>query len=240
MNLAERFRDAVGSACQREADSAELVPMFLSRACVDVLPVAGAGISITDDLRVPLGASDETVARAERLQTTLGEGPCLDAVKLGHPLVADLETIAGGWPMFHRRLLTETPFRSIASFPLIARHSSVRFGALDLYFTEAEAVPSFFVDNINATIAGTIADVLFGAPGRSGGFESLPPWLSNHSVTRRMQVWIAVGILIEHAGLDNADALAALRGYAFSHDISLDDVAGQLMSEAIRPESVLA
>ena len=37
----------------------DLLPAVLARACVRVLGVAGAGLSITDELRVPLGASDD-------------------------------------------------------------------------------------------------------------------------------------------------------------------------------------
>jgi hypothetical protein len=79
MELADRFRTAVRQTYREHSADAELVPMVLCQACVQVLPVAGAGLSITDQLRIPLGASDEVVARAERLQTTLGEGPCLTA-----------------------------------------------------------------------------------------------------------------------------------------------------------------
>ena len=55
----------------------------------------------------------------------------------------------------------------------------------------------------------------------------LPRWMNSAPVTQRMNVWVAVGILIEHAGLTNADALAAIRAYAYGHSASLDDIADQ-------------
>ena len=242
MDLAERYRAAVTRAYVEEAATADLLPMVLAQACVAVLPVAGAGISITDELRVPLGASDEMVARAERLQTTLGEGPCLTATAQREPLSADLTRMSTQWPMFHRQLLAQTSFRSIVSFPLFSRSRRLRFGALDLYLTISEPVPDFFVRQVTISIADPMAAVLFDGHSTSsvGGAAQLPPWLDNSPVNSRMHVWVAVGMLVEHASLSNPDALAALRAYAFSHDVTLDDIADQLMTERLQPESLLA
>ena len=225
-----------------EADrSPELVPMVLCQACVAVLPVAGAGISLTDELRVPLGASDPTVARAEVLQTTLGEGPCLGATAQDGPLVADLDTMAGRWPLFHRQFVVQTPYGSVVSLPLSSPQSSLRFGALDLYLEEPDRVPDFFVAEVAAHVAGPIATLLFGRPDGSAADPTLlPAWLNTSGVNDRMRVWVAVGMLIEHSGMDNADALAALRGYAFAHDKTLDALAGQLMSNQLEAESVFS
>jgi hypothetical protein len=55
-----------------------------------------------------------------------------------------------------------------------------------------------------------------------------------------MNVWVAVGILIAHAGLTNADALAALRGYAYGHSASLDDIADDLTTHRLPPDALLA
>jgi hypothetical protein len=241
MDLAERFRTAVVQAYDADTASADLIPVVLSRACVEVLPVAGAGLSITDELRVPLGASDDTVSLAERLQATLGEGPCLTATQEQEPLAADLGTIEARWPMFHRQLLTQTPFRSVISFPLNSRDGRLRLGALDLYLTISDRVPDFFLDQVCANIADPISVVLFEKPTpASGRWAKLPPWLDNSFVRGRMHVWVAVGMLIEHANLSNADALAALRAFAFGHDTNLDDVAREMMDQRLQPEAVLA
>lgn len=84
MDLAERFVAAVTQLYAMVGDGAELLPTVLARACVKVLPIAGASLSLTDELRIPLGASDDVAARAEQLQATLGEGPCLTATATGH------------------------------------------------------------------------------------------------------------------------------------------------------------
>ncbi len=49
MTLAQRFRTAVSQSY--EEVGGELLPVLLSQACVTVLPMAGAGVSLIDELR---------------------------------------------------------------------------------------------------------------------------------------------------------------------------------------------
>ena len=235
MELAERFRTAVAETYDTVA-SAELVPMVLARACVAVLPVSGAGLSLTDELRVPLGASDHYAVRAERLQTTLGEGPCLFATRVSRPVAVDQETMADRWPTFHRHLVNQTPYRSAASVPLLSRGRGVHLGALDLYLTIAEPVPDFFLTQVASGVAEPIAHVLFDRqPNVPAESSILPPWLGSSPVRDRMRVWVAVGILIERTTVSETDALAALRAYALTHDATLDEVADRLVARTLEP-----
>jgi hypothetical protein len=236
--MLNQFRAALAEAYQATASDPELVPMALSRACTEVLPVAGAGLGLTGDLRVPLGASDEIAARAERLQTTLGEGPCLTAAAAAEPLVASLDEIAVMWPVFHRELVTQTPYRSIVSVPLLARDGITGLGALDLYLTTPKGAPEFLPDEVAHAIAAPISSLLFAHEGIPGNPNALPPWFNNAWVSQRMQVWVAVGTLMEHAGVSNDDALAALRAYAFANDEAIDGLAARLMSREVRPEAI--
>jgi len=218
-----------------------MLPMLLTQACVKVLGVDGAGISFIDDgLRIPLGASDAIAAHAEALQTSLGEGPCLDATATSDPLVADESSMAVQWPIFHRELVAETPIRAVASMPLKSTRLR-RFGALDLYATSPQQLRRLSLQEVSAEIADPMAAMLFDGPGNVWEYGTvLPTWMNNDSVNQRMNVWVAVGILIEHAGLTNADALAALRAYAFGHSVSLDDIAHKLTSRRLRPDALLA
>lgn len=229
MGVSDDFLAHVSAAYESGSTPLELLPGVLAEACVKVLPVAGAGISLTlDELRVPLGASDEQVARAERLQTTLGEGPCMAAVAIDGPIVFDEAMIADRWPDFHARVLSATPFRSIASVPI--RWSRAGVGALDLYSTDAYSVPVGHLTEISTEIGAHISFLLFDAPTRA--FDAgitMPIWLSNAAVGDRMNVWVAVGMLIEHAQLTNEAALAVLRAYASAHAETLDEIAFQLV-----------
>jgi AmiR/NasT family two-component response regulator len=58
------------------------------------------------------------------------------------------------------------------------------------------------------------------------------------AATNRMTVWMAVGILIGHAGLSSADALATLRGYAFARNAALEDIAEDMTTRRLKPEAV--
>ena len=215
--------------------------MLLAQACVKVLGVDGAGISLMEDgLRIPLGASDAIAAQAEALQTSLGEGPCLEATATSDPLVADESAMAVQWPMFHRELVAETPIRAVASMPLKTARLW-QFGALDLYATSPEKLQRLSLDEVSTNIADPMAAMLFDSPRTASEYGDVwPIWMNNHTVTQRMNVWIAVGVLIQHAGLTNADALSALRAYAYGHGASLDDIADLLTTRRLRPDALLA
>jgi len=92
MSIAGRFEEALTSVTEDGLDGPELLPTRLSRAITKMLPVDGAGISLSgvDGRRIPLGASSEDAAVAERLQFTVGAGPnqqvsCLEIVPVCCP-----------------------------------------------------------------------------------------------------------------------------------------------------------
>lgn len=138
MDLAEQLIDFADERRNSGLAGPELLPVRLMRACAKVLPVAAAGISIFSrgDHRVPLGASDDTAAFAERLQFTVGEGPCLNAHNRGRPILATEAVISERWPTFYDELVTHTPYRSITSFPV--RRGLNGDAAIDLYFTDPQ------------------------------------------------------------------------------------------------------
>lgn len=235
MDLADRYRTTVAARCGAAGDAGPLLPKLLSEVCVMILPVQGAGISVTQELRIPLGASDEVAVRAERLQSTLDEGPCLTAVGISQPLAAGQDVLAKRWPLFHSELLEQTPYRSVASFPLLAPEGG-RLGALDLYSADPEPMEESLLDSLSEGIGAPMAAMLLG---NLAAGPSLPSWLSGTGAQQRMTVWSAVGILLGRSALDNADALAVLRGFAFAEGTSLDDVADRLVRREIEPEVVL-
>jgi hypothetical protein len=240
MVLAEQFRSTVAEAFTSGAATVDLLPMVFVRAAVSMLPVAGAGLSLTGHLRIPLAASDQDVVTAERLQTTLGEGPCLAAVAMGRPLVADLATIATSWPTFHERFTAELPYRSIASFPLRSVPGSY-VGALDLYSTSPDTLTSRELVEVDAAVAVPMASMLFREADTSDvDGLAVPTWLSREPVDERMNVWVAVGMSMERLKLNNTDALALLRGYAYSHGSTLDQVARLVTDGSLQPEELLA
>ena len=145
-------------------------------ACAELLDVAGAGISLTGEMRVPLAATSADAVTAEALQTTIGEGPCLTAAAHGTAVVADAGSLVATWPVFGSALTSRTLFRSVASVPLRTKAGSV-FGAVDLYSADADATTLTAVMDDAARIAEMMAAALIGAAGATVNGDPAPRWM---------------------------------------------------------------
>nr|WP_211660932.1 GAF domain-containing protein [Modestobacter muralis] len=202
----------------------ELLPDRLARACAAVLPVDGVGLSayFSADRRLPLGASDPVAAVAERLQFTVGEGPCLSAHATGMPVLADEAQLRDRWPAFHDALVTRTPVRGIVSLPLHGGLEDV--GALDLYLLAPGDVRVLGLAD-SLTVTAALSEAFAVAMAAEPHTEDGPSWLDSPGAGRRARVWQAVGVVNVALELPSADALAVLRAYAYGHDEELDDVA---------------
>ena len=120
---------------------------------VDILPITGAGVTLIAAEQVPhyVAASDPSALMYERLQTELGEGPCLAAFQTGEAIsVPDLR-VEDRFPEFGPRALA-AGLSAAFTFPL--RHEARQLGALDLYRDRPGRLSG------NAMIAAqTLADV---------------------------------------------------------------------------------
>lgn len=238
--LRQRYLDAVRELLGPHLHD-QLSPSMLAEACVLVLPVDGAGISMSDPrLRVPLGWSSGDAAATERLQTTLGEGPCLTAAAQESALVADAAAIARRWPVYQVELNRQTPFCSVASVPLRAPDEGV-FGALNLYAYRPDLSAVLALDDTEAMAEPMAAMLLWmlAHPGAGEPDDGLPLRLDQDSAVARSEVWVAVGMLIANSTLTDMTALARLRGFAFSHELTLDDAAHRLVERFLPVEAVL-
>jgi diguanylate cyclase (GGDEF)-like protein len=104
----------------------------LVRRIVDIMPVTGAGVTLISPGLEPhyVAASDAAALRFEKLQTELGEGPCLAAYHSGEAVsVPDLRREVR-FPKFSQRAL-KAGLVAVFTFPL--RHENRQLGALDLY-----------------------------------------------------------------------------------------------------------
>jgi diguanylate cyclase (GGDEF)-like protein len=120
---------------------------------VEVLPVSAAGVTLIAPGADPryVAASDGSALRYEKLQTQLGEGPCLAAYHTGEAVaVADLRE-DGRFPRF-APLAVDAGLIAVFTFPL--RNGDSRLGALDLY----RSTPGL-LDAATMKAAQTLADV---------------------------------------------------------------------------------
>lgn len=214
-----------------------LMPGVLSTACADVLDVDGAGLSLIGDLRVPLAASSSDVRRAEQLQTTLGEGPCLSADATGQALAAGSAQMMQGWPVFHQELTRQTALRSVVSLPLLTPRTPP-FGALDLYFTGHHPDRSLLVDPTRGDLVHLVTSFLSSSslidllddprPGADAAARG-----AGAAVAERLNVWTAIGVVTSSTGMSQPTALARLRAHAFRHDATLEHVAHLVTSRRL-------
>jgi diguanylate cyclase (GGDEF)-like protein len=99
---------------------------------VDVLPITAAGVTLISPGLHPryVAASDPAALRFERLQTELGEGPCLAAYDTGNAVAIPDLRVDERFPSFGPRAVAQG-LLAVFTFPL--RHGNQQLGALDMY-----------------------------------------------------------------------------------------------------------
>jgi len=131
---------------------------------VEILPITSAGVTLIGPASDPryVAASDDSALRFEKLQTELGEGPCLAAYRSGSPvLVPDLH-LGERFPHF-AKAAEAAGLQAVFAFPLF--HHTGRFGALDLYRSSPGPLPDAAIEAA-ATLANVAAVYLINAQAR--------------------------------------------------------------------------
>ena len=120
---------------------------------VDVLPISAAGVTLIAPGTVPryVAASGESALRFERLQTDLGEGPCIEAYETGEAVAVPDLRVDDRFPTFAARARL-AGLVAVFTFPL--RDGDHQLGALDLYRTSAGPM-----NDTEMAAAQTLADV---------------------------------------------------------------------------------
>jgi hypothetical protein len=238
VDIAIRFLEALDAEVSASDEDPDLLPVRLARAAAAVLPVEGVGLSLHGEpgLRTPLAASGEVASTAERLQFTVGSGPCLLAAESGFPVFGTEEILARRWPAFHDLLVTRTPVRSVLALSLNGRLKGV--GGMDLYLADPDGVSA--VDVFEARcVAELVSDHLAVAADWSVWTPTeLPAWTDTPDAQRRGRLWMAVGMLMLALEAPAPDALAVLRGYAYAAGRTADDVAIDLVERRLQADQL--
>lgn len=226
MRLPQPYADALDRAVIATTPTGpEMIGVHLAKMCVEVTGVDGAGISLfsRSAFRTPIGASSPTATTAERLQFTVGEGPCLNAHTQQRPVFASEDHLARTWPTFHHELATRSPFHSIISLPLGARLSGL--GTIDLYLLDAGAVAT-----LSTTLLEELADIVAEVLADRFHTSMLPDHHSDPPTPSRQMVSIAMGMLTVAGDLTFPDALAVLRAHAFATEQDIDQLSTDLVT----------
>ena len=120
---------------------------------VDVLPVTAAGVTLISEGREPryVSASDAAALTLEKLQSSLGQGPCVSAYESGEAVTVPNLAVDGRFPDFVTAAAA-TGVAAVFAFPM--RHNDGRLGALDLYRDTTGALEPW-----SMSAAQTLADV---------------------------------------------------------------------------------
>src|SRR3954447_22555019 len=239
MSLVARFSAAFAAEADDPAggqDDGHLLPDRLARAAARLLEVDGVGLSLLvgKSGHSPLGASSPEAGLAERLQFTVGAGPCMMAEATGQPVFVVEDDLRRRWPAFADLLVAHTPFRGVVALPL--RSPVAGNGAMDLFFRDPTDVPR--LDVFDAVAVGDLVSSALGdATVLTTWSEAAgPDWLRSPAARSRAAVWHAVGRASLRLDVDAPHALALLRGYASADGRSLDSVAADLLDGRLAPD----
>lgn len=197
----------------------------LCRACHELLEVDGVALTLgyTRDSRVTLCTTDDVSARLEDLQEVLAEGPGHDASTSGQLVSGPLPSPGREpWPLLSEAVHAQLSPLHVLALPL--SFGADPMGVLTLHrrgpFTaEEKEGAQFLADAIGAAILRD-ADARSESPSE--------PWLS------RSTVHMATGMVVAQLGVTPEDALALVRAYAFAREVSINDIAEQIVERRLR------
>lgn len=208
------------------------LPHRLVTACGRALPVSGVGLVLMSSAG-PAGTvavTDGVAAKLEDLQFTLGEGPCVDASRVGCPVLQpDLAaTGPARWPGFAAGAL-DVGVQAIFAIPL--RVGAIRLGVLDLYRDQAGVLTDAeFAGALSYADAATALLLQLQSLDRDGG----GPLGAVSVIEDRAEVHQATGILSVQAGVPLGQALGLLQARAFVTARPISEVAGDVLNGLIR------
>jgi len=225
--VAEILAEIQGSAAEDGALADCLV-----RVGRDAMDVTGVGLSLMTDAgpSAVLAATDGSARVVEELQFSLGEGPCVDSVRTGRPVLhGDLaRTALQLWPGFTVGAL-DAGVAAVFAFPL--QVGAIRLGALD--FSRDAVGPLEDVDVREAmALAGAATTLLLHLQLESGSGDvhvDLADSLVDRAVVHQASGMVAVQI-----EADLADALTVLRARAFASGRPIVDVARDVVARNLR------
>jgi hypothetical protein len=166
------------------------------------------------DKILSLAPTDPLVSESDHLQERLGEGPCFDAARLGHPVfrVRDMTTESTRWPQYAAEA-RELGIGSMMGFLLYTHDKDL--GALNLY----AATPGVFTEDCETAgwLLGSHAAVAFAAAREQDQLEQ--------AVETRGLIGEAMGLLMASHDLNEQQAFDVLRRYSQEKNLKLRDVA---------------
>ncbi|WHM40518.1 ANTAR domain-containing protein [Streptomyces sp. BPTC-684] len=203
-------------------------------ACARALEAEGVAVSLLvgEGQGVePLWRSPGVAARFEELQFTLGVGPGPDTARTGTAVMApDLDTVRPDrWPT----LLTEARKLGVAGvccFPLGL--GAIRLGVLTVLTSRPGATMPEQQLADALTLAAALTGLLLednGSRPAASATVMVPPMELHRAVVHQ-----ATGMISVQLDVSLSEALLRLRAFAYSRELPLGDVAGDVVARRLR------
>ncbi len=208
-----------------------LTPTRLVIAAQRAAPnVEGAALTVLPPRSRPrsMAATGPLPRRADELQYSIGEGPCLDAAEGDDLVWVDDLAADGRWPAFATAVVAELGVRSIISVRL--RLESDLRAALNLYATVPGALTA--VDRVNAAIFGSFVALALDAERALEEASNLQLALQTNR-----QIGIAIGILMGRDLITAEQAFRELREVSQATNRKLRDVAQDVIETGELPHA---
>lgn len=237
MDAIAELRASLGRAMDN-GDPRMSIADRLCHACVDLLDVDGAAISLMleGSSQGTFGSSDALSLQLDEFQFTFGEGPCVDALRDGPVFAANIRDAAETrWPAFVSAAM-DLGVGALFALPISLANSVV--GALDLY----RHAPGPLLGNslVGGLMAADLAalpllDMISAEAKLATSGHDGPAWKQLASLAR-VEVYQATGMVMAQLGVGPAEALARLRAHAFAQGLTSSQVAWSVVERELSLE----
>jgi hypothetical protein len=167
-----------------------------------------------------VAASDDVARHVDRLETELGEGPCLDAIMDETAYIESDLTDGSPWPALAARVLAETPVRGAAGFRLVLQGEKA--GALNLFSDTAGALDEQSV-NEGAVLSSFVSIAMLAAHEHQDALTLRQGLESNREIGK------AMGLLMAFHRIDDQQAFERLSKASQDMNMKLIEVARQVV-----------
>ena len=216
-------------------DPVELMQQ-LAEACLELLDVDATGLMLLDPRGRPrlVASSPDLMHDLELFELQSDEGPCLDVIQTGQPVLnVQVLQAQDRWPRFTAVAL-EAGMQSTHALPLKLRSTLV--GAVNLFARKEQ-----HLSEGDVALGQALADVAAIGLGQQRVTRD-PAMLAEQmqaALDTRNVVEQAKGMLAEHSGLHPGDTFPYLRAHARQTHQTLDHVAKRVVRGQLSMADVL-
>jgi GAF domain-containing protein len=209
----------------------EAVLNSLADYSLRILPAGGVGVLLLEEQQLTVATTNSEVGEiVEGLEVELEEGPCVECVRVGHPvLVPDLAAATDRYPRFVPRAL-EAGARAIHALPMTGHGELV--GSLNI--VSLEPVELSDTDLSTAQMLADIAVSYIFAVQLHEETSRLAGQLQN-ALDTRVLIEQAKGMLAERHAVSLGEAFDLLRRHARSNSTPVREIARRVVEEKLEP-----